>query len=66
MSEDKLITIFNELINKQPLRVKLGGHWCVVLKLTGRVMDNSHEILCKNGDGWQITSTINKIESLSL
>ena len=65
MTEQKLITIFNETITKQVVRVQVGGHWCKLDKVTGRIMDDSHEILCTNGDGWEITTTISKIESLS-
>ena len=64
MKEEKLYTIFNEVIVKQPINIRLGGYWCKLIRITGRVLDDSHEILCENGDGWQITSTISKIESL--
>ena len=66
MTEEKLITIMNELITKQVVRIQIGGEWCKLDKFTGRIMDNdSHEIICTNGDGWEMTSTVSKIESLS-
>lgn len=63
-TEEKLITLFNELITHQVVRVQLGGHWCRLDKFTGRIIDDSNEILCTNGDGWNVTSTVSKIESL--
>jgi hypothetical protein len=64
MTEEKLITIINEFITHQVVRVQLGGQWCRLDKFTGRIIDDSHEIICTNGDGWEMTSTVSKIESL--
>ena len=63
-TEEKLITLFNELVTHQVVRVQLGGQWCRLDKFTGRIIDDSNEILCTNGDGWHVTSTVSKIESL--
>ena len=63
-TEEKLITLFNELVTHQVVRVQLGGQWCRLDKFTGRIIDDSNEILCTNGDGWNVTSTVSKIESL--
>ena len=65
MTEEKLITIMNELITRQVVRIQIGGQWCRLDKFTGRIMDDSHEIICTNDDGWEMTSTVSKIESLS-
>ncbi len=65
-TEDKLIAIINEIITKQTLQVKINNNWHVVEKFTGRSLDGSQEILCKNGDGWPVASSVKKIESLRL
>ena len=66
LNEEKLITIINEILTKQVLQVKINNQWSQVDKITGRILDNSNEIICTNGDGWSFASTIKKVESLRL